>query len=82
MKTTIKYLLVFGFASAMFLGCATQPAADADQNTKYDYRTEMLRMSDGQTTRRLNELNSQGWVIVSVTPKDGASIYNFRRPKQ
>lgn len=81
MKTTIKYLLVIGFASMTFLGCATKPA-ESDNSTKWEYRTEMFHLSDSQTSVRLNELNSQGWIIVSIVPKDGVSSYTFKRPKQ
>lgn len=81
MKTAIKYLLVISFASMAFLGCATKPA-NVDNSTKWEYRTEMFHLSDNQTATRLNELHSQGWIIVSVEPKDGVSAYNFKRLKQ
>jgi hypothetical protein len=81
MKTTIKYLLVIGFASMTFLGCATKPTASADVS-KWEYHTEMFHLADNQTTTRLNQLNVEGWVIVAITPKDGVTSYTFKRPKQ
>ena len=83
MKMTIKHLLVLGFASLMFLGCATSKHDDgADKPAKWEYRTEMLRLTDPEATARLNALNSQGWTIVSVTPQNGVSTYVFKRLKQ
>ncbi len=81
MKTTIKYLLVIGFASMTFLGCATKPAT-TESTSKWEYHTEMFHLSDNQTATRLNQLNVEGWIIVSIVPKDGVSSYTFKRPKQ
>ena len=93
MKMTIKNVLVIGFASLALVGCATKSSdhnanVSMDQSGKWEYHTEiMLPAQAGQTTTRLNELNAQGWQLVSITPigqngVNGAETYSFKRSKQ
>jgi hypothetical protein len=78
MKTEIKYLLVLGLASFVFVGCATNHCGNCKM-TQMEYKIEKLGglNLEAQETE-LNKVGKDGWKLVTVDD----DTYVFERLKR